>query len=625
MKTSNKRQALSNLEVARESISNTEDNDMVIIHQTPSELASIDYSAIPYNELPNPHAACNVWPNPPWNTTQYEWNADYTVCTPEWFAQHTAKSALKYGMQYGNRDKASEQKANLEAYLLTRGDKKPACVNTPEAKKEVPVTNQQTGLADSKNGILTDTHLYRYIGGKIIKTSIDTSNLCNVSSIMQLALAYNLRTIWVLAGTELSKKATSDFIVCSDNWQIKGKPQWTKGTKRHVPHCKFVAGYQEAQRTSYVGFLEYNDDWKMTRVDEPVVALAALSYIEDALRVAVLYSAGKCGVYLMQKVNQKKRVEWIEKIDIRKIAPLVNEQVCVGDINWKKEITEEDTGYFLVAFDKNMAYPASCTSVLLGTGEPVHQKQPLFDQKKTVPGIWYCKISGTSEFDGIKLPHPTDGKTEGWFYTYTVKLLLEVGYHVDITEAWVWEEHHTILRPFAEKLFSAREALDDNLSADIDRYKNMQARKIAAKCVKFIAVKSLGWTRMVKNLKATSDTDENDKELDWYIRPDWDDLIIDNARYQMFWRIRKCIEKGYYPIGVHADCLYFTSSTSDHEQALSLLDKPMMERRKKLGGYKPHYETVITMEEALPIFARNKTMSTTNTELIDLDNKHKEG
>jgi hypothetical protein len=413
----------------------------------------------------------------------------------------------------------------------------------------------------------------------------------------------------------------------SGDWQFKGKPQMTKGTKKHIPHCKFVAGYQEGQRTAYVGFLEYSDDWKMQKVGEPVVALAALSYIEDALGIAVVYSAGKAGVYLMEKVNRKRRIDWIQKIDIRKITPLREKLVCVGDLNWKRELSLEDTGY-LVSYDKNMAYPASCTSVLLGTGEPTYVESPQstyvespqFDMKKVCPGIWHCNISGTSEFDGITLPHPTDGKTEGWFYTYTVKLLMEVGYTVEISEAWVWNEYHTILRPWACKLFEGREVLDDNLSPDKERYKNAEARKIAASDIKFIAVKSLGWTRMTKDLN-----EESEEELDWYIRPDWDDLVIDNARYQMFWRIRTCMKSGYHPVGVHADCLYFVAETSDHEQALSRMEKPMMERRKKLGGYKQHYKTAITMEEARPVFARNTYMSDVNTELIDIDRKHMKG
>jgi hypothetical protein len=584
---------------------------MISIAPIDNTVKPVDYSTIAYCDLPNPGVAFNEWPNPPWNVTRYEWDAVYPVCTPEWFAQQTAKSALKCGLQYGTRDRSQEQKANLEQYLIARGDKKP----TPKGGKGM---QEKPGLADSKNGVITDSHLYRYIGGKILKTPCDGNALRNVSDILQIALNYNLRTVWVMAGTDLSKKATGYFVQTSDEWQFKGSPQMTKGTKKHNPHCKFVAGYREGQRTAYAGFLEHNTDWKLHRTVDPIVALATLSYIEDALGIAVLYSAGKCGVYLMSKVNNKKRVDWIEKIDIRKITPLREKLVCVGDIDWKKHLTEEHTG-FLVSFDKNMAYPASCTSVLLGTGEPVYEKSPQFDQKKIKPGIWHCKISGTSQFDGITLPHPTDGKTEGWFYTYSVKLLLEVGYQVEITEAWIWNEYHTILRPYAEKLFQGREVLDDNLAPDTTRYKNEEARKIAASDIKFIAVKSLGWTRMVKDLN------ETEEEFDWYIRPDWDDLVIDNARYQMFWRIRKCIEKGYYPIGVHADCLYFASPTSDHEQALPALDKPMMERRKKLGGYKQHYSTVIPMEEAAPIFARNKMMSVTNTELIDLDRKHLEG
>ncbi len=571
---------------------------------------------------------CNEYPNAPWNTVQYRMDAEYPSCSPEWFAQQSAKHALKYGMKYGTRDHVAEQLANLDAYLVARGDRRShSVVDQPQAIEPVKSTEYPQvaplaeepvqGLANAKNGIITDSHLYRYVGGKVMKTPLKRA-VEVVTDIHEIALEYNLRTIWVLAGTDLSHKATSSFIVASSPWLFKGNPQMTKGHKKHIPHCKFVAAYQEDQRTVYAGFLEYNTDWKLDKTFDPVVALATLTYIEDALGVAAVYSAGKTGIYLMKKVNQKKRVEWIEKIDIRKITPLREQQACVGDLNWKRELTQDDTGY-LVSFDKNMAYPASCTSVLLGSGSPTHESNPTFDLKKSKPGLWCCKISGTSQFDGVHLPHPTDGKTEGWFYTYTVKLLHEVGYQVEITEAWVWNECHTILRPYAEKLFEAREKVDDGLSPDTQRYKNAEARKIASKAIKFIAVKSLGWTRQIEG---RMDTDE---ELDWYIRPDWDDLIIDNARYQIFWRIRTCMKSGYYPVGVHADCLYFTSPVSDHEQALPNLEKPMMDRRKKLGGYKQHYQTPITIDEARDIFTRNKTMSTANTELLSLDTQHVKG
>ncbi len=582
----------------------------------------VGYSTIPYNELPDPKVAFNEYPNPSWNTTRYEWDAEYSVCTPEWFAQQTAKTALKCGLQYGTRNRAQEQRDNLERYLIARGDKMP----TP--KKEAP-SMQQTGLPDSKNGVLTDTHLYRYINGKIIKTPCDGNALCSVSDILQVALNYNLRTVWDLAGTELSKRATADFIVCSGDWQFKGNPQMTKGTRKHIPHCKFVAGYQEGQRAVYVGFLEYNTDWGLQKQESPVIALAALTYIEDALGVAVTYSAGSTGVYLMKKVNNKQRVDWIEKIDIRKIPPIRDKQVCVAALDWKTDLTEEEitSGGYVVSYDKNMAHTATCTGVKLGSGEPVHERNPQFKCSDSTPaGIWYCKISGISEFDGKQLPHPADGKTEGWFYTYTVKLLHELGYDVGITEAWIWKDCHTILRPFANKIFDAKSALDDNLSPDTDRYKNAEARKIAAADIKFIANKSMGWTRMSKNM-----SEDSTEELDWYIRPDWDDLIVDYTRYQVFWRVRTMKDAGYFPVGIHADCIYYIALTPDHWEAIP----HMMERKnpktkeyepadKKLGGYKPHFQTVITIEEAAPVFVRNKVMSTANTELADIDKRHLE-
>lgn len=558
------------------------------------------------------HLAMNAWPNPPWNTVTYEWNVTYEESTPQWYAQHLAKNALRINLQYSTHDFAKEQIAAMATYYAS----------THEQVTHEQVTHEQERQGiDTSNGVVTDTHIFfKTQEGRLIKKALPTTPE-HVGNLLQLCLDYALTSVWVLAGTTLSERATHEFIdgASAYGWVVK-HAQFTDARAMDTQRCTFLQAWKskdarvtnEKGRVLSIGYAEHNADWNLDNVTSPVTVLAVLAYIEDGLGIPVTYSAGNTGKLLMKKVNSSPRDNWIRPVDLHEIVPLV--ETKVQDITWKRPLTEEESasGYLLVAYDKNMMYPASCTSVLLGSGMPTHVTRPTFDMKKLQAGIWHITISGTSQFDGVMLPHPTDGVTSGWFYSYTVKLLHELGYTVNIIEAWVWDvkETHTTLRPYAEKLWEARASLDDKLTPDTQRYVHAQARAIAASDIKYIAVKSLGWLDMSPRYSTSG-------AYDMY-RPDWYNLIKDNARYQMFWRIRKYMEKGYMPVGIHADCLYYLATTHDHEQALPL----MMERKDKLGGYKQKYKTTISHEQVTPLLNDTSLdMSQVNQKLLAIDKK----
>lgn len=502
---------------------------------------------------------------------------------------------------------------------------------TSPAKKEEQPTPPQNGPGDVRavNGVLTDTHLYTLVGGKVTEQQL-LAVPAHMGDIMQLCLDHNLQTIWIAAETRLSEAAAPEFVdVARGQWEFKSVryscckkvKDASTGKKRDVPtrqsRCMFLSGWKkkesrvpgESGRMLYVGYAEHNDDWALTDVTRPETLLLAIIYIEDALGVPVLFSAGYAGRLLMEETNKKRRAEWVRPADIAAIEPaLHNPLMCSGvsDIAWKRAFTDEERAMsYLVAYDKNSMYTSSCTSVLLGAGIPTYQTSPTFDCKKILPGIWHCTISGSSDFDGVRLPHPTDGVTCGWFWTYTVKLLHELGYHVEIDAAYVWEKEqaHTILRPFAEKAWAARSSLNDKYEPDTARYPDKAARAATVNALKLVQVKSLGWLDMTEKVK------EEGKGYQGY-RPDWYQLLKDNARYQMFWRIRSIREKtGRIPVGVHADCLYYTASTDDHEHAIARMmerwnpsTKQYEQAHTKSGGFKRKYVTTITVEQAASLF-----------------------
>lgn len=530
----------------------------------------------------------NEWPNPMWNTTPYEWDAVYEPLTPEWFAQQTAKNARRIGLEYTLVDKYEQYKK--KPFVLDAPDT--MTTHEPDASTtQAPTTHEpRAGLA-VKNGVLTDEHVFIMHEGKLRKIALPYP-IENAGHIMQMCLDYCLDMIAVLAPTTLSTQATQDFIESArGSWDVS-RAQYTRKKM-----CYFLSGYKKKEvradhdtgNTISVFYAAHNTDWNMHNVTDPITLLAALTYIEDALGYPVRYKPSHVGRMIMVQENEGQRKEWVRPVHL-----IDNPIVCKASVQpllWKRPLTPQEHSHeYALAYDKNMQHTATCTGVLLGSGQEKHITRPTFDMKKTVIGVWHCTISGTSEFDGVSLPHPTDGKMSGWFWTYSVKLLHELGYTVDIEEAYIWEESHTILRPFGVRMWDARNAL----RSDVTRYPHSVARGIAETSVKSCANSAMGmFEHSPKNTDSLT-------AYDWF-RPDWWWLILDYSRYQMFWRMRTYLNYGYSPIGIDTDCLYYTSNDSNHETALvgtttrkgQEIPCSMTDRAHELGGYKQKHKSII--------------------------------
>lgn len=536
-------------------------------------------------------------------------NSEYPTATPEWFAQQRACFQLKHGSLYRALVDPHEQirRADAQAsadtlrYLTAKLGPLPGTPRNAPQKAYVDATHTQERTDNAMkvvNGVITDSHLYCMRQGKLSKLA-HPYPVRHVGDLLQLCLDYDLQTLWILPGSHLSEQGTKPFVDdARETWGIK-TVKYARVRGRQGEHCTFVSAWkkqetrsaQETGRTVYVGYAEHMPDWCLDEIENPVTLLAAISYVEDVLGVPVLFSTGNAGKKLMEKTNSnRERSAWVTPVGLNAFTPVVTEKALPA--HWKRAFTEEEQGLpWLVAYDKNSMYPASCTSVQLGTGLPTLVEHPTFDmtRDKPLPGLWYCRISGESPFNGRELPHPTNGITSGWFWSYTVKLLHELGYLVEIEQAYVWDkEHtHTPLRPFAECIWDARISLRTNTA----RYTNQEARKHAEGGVKMVANKGLAWLDLQAN-RTREDTEDS------FDRPDWYQLLKDNARYQMFWRIRTYLKKGFHPVGMHEDCLFYLAETQEHEAAIP----GMMDRADKLGGFKRKYPVDIPATFAGTLF-----------------------
>ena len=511
--------------------------------------------------LSDPGAVFNEYPNAPWNTTRYDWSGIYPPDSQEYRAQFNARLALALGLQFNTTPDRYGRPGRAQ-----QGEQ--------EAQEETQQGEQEPAQAPLHvyNGVLTDSELIIMQHGKLARLAL-SQPMQHAGDIWQLCLDYQLRAIWVVAGSEISERATKDFIEAArPGWEVQAV-SYTRGPGEHTPMCKYAMGYRKGYASCSVSFAGHNDRWDVDTVTNPLLLLATITYIEDAIKYRAIFSPGRTGQQLIQRKNTGERANWIRPVpELATIAPIVD--TGVNDLNWKRPLSEQEAqgGYCIVGFDKSSQYTASCTSALLGEGAPRWVAVPHFDMKHLRPGVYKCTITGESEWNGAALPHPTDGVTSGWFWAYTVKLLLELGYTVAIDEAWIWEhkQAHTTLRAWAETIWNATRALKE----DTTRYSNAQARALAYDNSKNIGRHAIGL------LNRPPDDTTRPGAYSGY-RPDWNRLIIDNARYLISRRIMKYAAMGFIPLGVHVDCIFYAIPTNDVNAIPDMLDRAGM-----LGGFK---------------------------------------
>jgi transcriptional regulator with XRE-family HTH domain len=138
--------------------------------------------------------------------------------------------------------------------------------------------------------------------------------------------------------------------------------------------------------------------------------------------------------------------------------------------DWARPMTDaECTLRHLVGIDVNMAFAAGANGLTVGLGAPTHVTNPVFDPK--LPGSWLVDLSHVDlsrvkvgkewvELDAGLLPSPFTPKGDrptgpAWYATPTVAYVVELGYDVAPTEAWVRFENGRYLDGWYNRLRDA--------------------------------------------------------------------------------------------------------------------------------------------------------------------------
>lgn len=230
------------------------------------------------------------------------------------------------------------------------------------------------------------------------------------------------------------------------------------------------------------------------------------------------------------------------------MSPMVPEPALDGRLEqptvWRRALTcDEQDAPYLHAYDQNAQYLAAWQVVELGLGVPQHSPAgaPMMFDPRTV-GLWRIKLppAGTPATGGLPLPWSS---MQEWFTTPTVIRMTELGYTVDVDEAWCWPRRSRFLRAAGERLRDARRQLVCTSVHD------PQQHKAALDAVK--ACYRVGTGRF--------NMDARDERSGWR-RPDWGHLIRATARVNLDRRFRKLSQA---PFAIATDGLLFATDEPD--------------------------------------------------------------
>ncbi|MEU3430549.1 telomere-associated protein Tap [Streptomyces gardneri] len=111
---------------------------------------------------------------------------------------------------------------------------------------------------------------------------------------------------------------------------------------------------------------------------------------------------------------------------------------------------------FAVGLDLNTAFLAAAARLMVGLSEPEHFVRPKFYPK--VPGSWLVDLSHIELDPRLPSPFTPDGTRPAgpaWYQTHTVAYAQELGYNVEILEAYLRRETGAYLDPWHDRLKTA--------------------------------------------------------------------------------------------------------------------------------------------------------------------------
>ncbi|WP_424217481.1 telomere-associated protein Tap (plasmid) [Streptomyces sp. BI20] len=250
-------------------------------------------------------------------------------------------------------------------------------------------------------------------------------------------------------------------------------------------------------------------------------------------------------------------------------AEVLDEEAC----QWARPLTDEEClRPYVVGVDVNMAFAAAANGLVVGTGAPVHVKEPVFDPK--LPGSWLVDLSEPDFGPLLPNPYTPDGRRpEGpaWYATPTLAYAVSLGHRVEPIEAYVRPEHGTYLTPWYQRLRDAYLAT----MAELGVVPGMPEEEFLAAMARHKEVDP-GRAMVLSAIKATvkggiGKLREGPRGAGWRPgepwpalsrvtwRPDIRAAVISAARVNMHRKVMALAGTGRFPVAILSDCAVYAS------------------------------------------------------------------
>lgn len=404
------------------------------------------------------------------------------------------------------------------------------------------------------DGFLCKRGLYCAAGIYQITEQLDTAE-----SLLDLAVAHELRTLWIMPDVALpaisgTLNEKGQEIILTETHDIL-----LNRMKTEPKHVSSLVGRRRKPRSENI---------RVVIVAETIYPQERgklqrfIIEVRDRLGVELQASPTTVGLRFLEKINERYHKRYFEKVEQADLGQALPDfKAAAQSLSWHRvPELDECNREFLVAYDKRSAFPRAAKEESFGIGQPVHQIEPEFSH--LVPGLWYCHVGGLDTLDS-RMPSALwpRWKNPGWLITPIVKMLMLLGCTIQIDEAIVWPVYAPVFERWVTRLWDLRQ------------------NTIWPEAVKAMMNNTIGFTINGHNME------------DLTFRPDWNAMIVGSVRAAMIYNAQTVAqESGLYPVGAQIDALYYCA---EHPTISGYLEK----HPNSLGGYSHKW----TLPMSLPI------------------------
>ena len=233
---------------------------------------------------------------------------------------------------------------------------------------------------------------------------------------------------------------------------------------------------------------------------------------------------------------------------------------------------EECTLPYAVGLDLNTAFLAAAARLTVGLSAPDHFVGPKFNPK--IPGSWLVDLSHVEIDPRLPSPFtPTGERPTGpaWYQTHTVAYAQELGYNVEILEAYLRRETGAYLDPWHDRLKTAyvdtladmgvtKDLTDAQFLAAMEQHKSDPVLTAVLTAIKATVKGGIGKLFENPQGKGYKDGEPWPAMMRPTWRPDIRAAVISKARINMHRKLANMAKlTGLYPLAVLSDCVVYPS------------------------------------------------------------------